>query len=216
MCVCARPATYGFARTHMPCPAADMDVAGEAAISFSELCICLRVVPPKLPPGYPPCRKGFKHVLAAARARAAREAQIRRCGRALRFGAHVGGICRPRGSLACVHLCVYWMCVLAHIVVCGPSKHMAVCVCLEWVPSPERCQLGAIAPRFTFHGICIHKNACSHAGRHTCTLTQVRARTRTRTCARTHTHGSVRTHSHTHTRTHTPMFAKHTHGLHCP
>jgi len=38
-----------------------MDVVGEALISFSELCICLRVVPPKLPRFYPPYPKGFKH-----------------------------------------------------------------------------------------------------------------------------------------------------------
>ncbi|KAF5834018.1 hypothetical protein DUNSADRAFT_9454, partial [Dunaliella salina] len=50
---------------------ADMDVAGEALISFADLCICLRVVPPKLPPGYPPYRRGFKHALSSAHARSA-------------------------------------------------------------------------------------------------------------------------------------------------
>ena len=37
-----------------------MDVAGDAQFDFNALCICLRVVPPKLPPGYAPYQPGFK------------------------------------------------------------------------------------------------------------------------------------------------------------
>lgn len=41
-----------------------MDVAGDALTSFYEFCICLRVVPPKLPRFYPPYHKGFPNVPA--------------------------------------------------------------------------------------------------------------------------------------------------------